>query len=778
MREALSASKKTIAVRPPSDFVLKRPAHGMSDDSHPSRSGPAPTGTELSVAGVVSVFKAVRKHWPMVVAGLVVGGGSGLLYAKSSQRIYEGSSLIEIDPRAMQPMGEGQNGLNLGSTLFWDATGYYNTQYRVITSVPVMKAAVEATSLQTDADFLGFRGSGRPQVTVEEAAAVLAGRVTVDPIKASQLVNIRVQDTDPKRAKRICDAVASAYVARNLQTAIDSSTDAVVWLEGQIDHLKGNLERDENALHDFKEQNNLPSLSINDTSNMLRLEMEAFDKALTTTRTQKAEIAARQAELIKVTPDDPDAIPSSELLSNSYLQSLRAQYRSLLQQRGALIAQGRGENHPAVKEATDRLREAKEAMLAEVTNVEAAITRDLAIIQRQEDAESALLEGARHRAIDLNMKEIEYHRLDRTRAENEKLYSLLLTRMKETDLARMVHANNLRVVETATVPGVPVRPRVALNVAVGLIAGFLIGFALAWLREQLDASIKTPNDIEQKLGITFLGLLPELDEGGKRRRSRRHRRPGPVTEPIGIPELIVHSRPSSGLAEAARTIRTNLMFMNPDRPSKTILVSSAAPSEGKTTVACSIAIALAQGGQRVCIVDCDLRRPRLHRIFDRPGDQGVTTVLVGDAAIEDVAKPTMVTNLWSIPTGPLPPNPADVLQSERFRDFIHELSGQFDRVVIDSPPLVAVTDSAIISRLVDGTVFVVRAFKTGKYLGAQGLRALRDVEAPIIGAVLNAVDLDHHEYAYHYYYYYKREGYRAAALTAQVDDVRSASPPN
>jgi capsular exopolysaccharide synthesis family protein len=218
--------------------------------------------------------------------------------------------------------------------------------------------------------------------------------------------------------------------------------------------------------------------------------------------------------------------------------------------------------------------------------------------------------------------------------------------------------------------------------------------------------------------------------------------------------------------------------MNPDRPSKTILVSSAAPSEGKTTVACSIAIALAQGGQRVCIVDCDLRRPRLHRIFDRPGDQGVTTVLVGDAAIEDVAKPTMVTNLWSIPTGPLPPNPADVLQSERFRDFIHELSGQFDRVVIDSPPLVAVTDSAIISRLVDGTVFVVRAFKTGKYLGAQGLRALRDVEAPIIGAVLNAVDLDHHEYAYHYYYYYKREGYRAAALTAQVDDVRSASPPN
>jgi capsular exopolysaccharide synthesis family protein len=643
-----------------------------------------------------------------------------------------------------------------------------------------MKAAVEALSLQADADFLGLKGLARPTVTVEQAAGLLASRVTVEPVKFSRLVNIAVQDTDPKRAKRVCDAVASAYIAQNLQTAIEATSDAVVWLEGQIDHIKGTLEQDENALHNFKEQNNLPSISINDASNMLRLEMEEFNKALTLTRTHKAEIAARQAELAKVTPDDPDAIPSSELLSNGYLQSLRAQYRSLLQQRSALIAQGKGENHPLVKETTDRLSEAKAAMLSEVTNIEAAVTRDLAIIQRQEAAEDALFEDTRHRAVDLNMKEIEYHRLDRTREENEKLYSLLLTRMKETDLARMVHANNLRVVETATIPGAPIRPRVALNAAVGLIAGFLMGFALAWLREQLDASIKTPNDIEHKLGVTFLGLLPELDEGDKRRRSRRRRRPEPVTEAIGVPELIVHSRPSSGLAEAARTIRTNLMFMNPDRPCKTLLVSSAAPSEGKTTVACSIAIALAQGGQRVCIVDCDLRRPRLHRIFDRAGDEGVTSVLVGDAGIEDVAKPTMVTNLWSIPTGPLPPNPADVLQSERFREFIRELSNRFDRVVIDSPPLVAVTDSAIISRLVDGTVFVVRAFKTGKYLAAQGLRALRDVEAPIVGAVLNAVDLDHHEYSYYYYYYYKRDGYRSTARTtkAALDEVPSASPPN
>jgi capsular exopolysaccharide synthesis family protein len=751
----------------------------MSADSHTSPPGAAPTGTELSVAGVVSVFKAVRKHWSIVVAGLTLGGGVGLLYVKSSAKVYDASALVEIDPRAVQPMGDAQNGaLDLGAALFWDSAGYYNTQYRIITSTPVMKAAVEELSLQTDADFLGLKGPGQPTLTIEQAAGVLAGRVTVDPVKNSQLVNIHVQDGDAKRAKRICDAVASAYVAQNLRSAIDASSDAVMWLEGQLDHLRGSLEQDENALHDFKEKNNLPSISINDVSNMLRLEMQDYDTALTNTRTHKAEVEARHAELAKVTPDEPDAISSLELLANPYLQSLRTQYRGALQQRAVLLAQGRAENHPLVKEETARLEESKTAILAEVATIDAAVTRDLAVLERQEASEKALYEDARHRAVDLNMKEIEYHRLDRARDENEKLYSMLLGRMKEADLARMVHANNLRIVENATLPGTPAKPRVVVDIVVGLIGGFLVGFALAWLREQLDVSLKTPSDIEQKLGIAFLGLLPELEEEGKRSRSRRRRHREPPLEPIGTPELVFHRRPASGLAEAARTIRTNLMFMNPDRPCRTLLVSSAAPSEGKTTVACGIAIALAQSGKRVCIVDCDLRRPRLHRIFDRVGDSGVTSVLLGEATIEDVAKPTIVPNLSSIPTGPLPPNPADVLQSERFRQFIKDLASRFDHVVVDSPPIVAVTDSAIISRLVDGTVFVVRAFQTGKYLGVQGLRTLRDVEATIVGAVLNAVDLDHHEYAYYYYYYYKRDGYRSAPATPPLDEVQSASPPN
>jgi capsular exopolysaccharide synthesis family protein len=352
--------------------------------------------------------------------------------------------------------------------------------------------------------------------------------------------------------------------------------------------------------------------------------------------------------------------------------------------------------------------------------------------------------------------------------------------MKDADIARMMRVNNIRIVDLAKEPVVPVRPRVSVMVGLGTFVGLLFGVAIAWILERMDTSIKTPDDIESNLGIPFLGLLPVVDDSDENPYSRRkggRRRKKKLPSPDDHAELVVHDRPLSGVAEAARSIRTNLLFMNPDRPYRKLLVSSAGPSEGKTTVACSIAIALAQGGQRVCIVDCDLRRPRLHRIFDRAGDAGLTNLLVGDAQLDDITKPTQIDNLWSIPSGPIPPNPADVLNSERFRSFLSSLGDRFDRIVIDSPPLVAVTDAAILSTLVDGTVFVVRAFRTNRNLSAHGLRSIRDVDGRIVGAVLNAVNLDKHEYAHYYhYYYYKREGYGPSSPSD--DDAASPSIPN
>ena len=720
--------------------------------------------------GVWSLLKNVRKHWAIVVATTLLASGVGLVYSKSATKIYQASTMLEIDPNPVQPLKDKNVDMGMGGD-FWNTQEYYTTQYKIIVSDRVLGKVVRDLALARDYGFMGITAPRAEPPSVETAIMVLRGRTFVDPVKQSRLVTIKVEDPDRKRAQRICDAVASAYIEQNLDIAVNSSADAVVWLGSQIDHLKSELEVDENALHAFKRDNDLPSTSINEASNMLRLEMQELDTALTSTRTKKEELSARHAELSRVAGDNPDQLPASELLASAYLQTLRREYQDAERERSSLIAGGKGENHPQVLVATERGSRAKVALLAEVKNIQGAVGRDLAIISRQEAGESTLFEATRRRAVELNMKEIEYHRLDRAREQNEKLYGMLLEQMKQSDLARMMRVNNVRVVDSASEPSDPIRPRKVVTLPIGALIGLLAGLGLALLRQRLDSSIKTPGDVEQLLGVTFLGLLPHSEEK-ESRRGRRQR--GPSSEEAV--ELIVHDRPLSGVAEAARSVRTNLMFMNPDRPYKRLLVTSAAPGEGKTTVACSIAIAFAQGGQRVCIIDCDLRRPRLHRIFHRAGESGITSVLVGDATIDEVIKPTAINNLWSVPAGHLPPNPADLLHSDRFKRVLDDLSERFDRVIIDSPPVVAVTDSAIVSTLVDGTVFVVRGFQTPRNLAAQGLRSLRDVDAKVIGVVLNAVNLNSNEYNYYYhYYYYKREGYRSPA---PVDAAEGTSPPN
>ena len=732
------------------------------------------------------VLKALRRSWPLLVACMILCAGVALLHSKTQPPIYEASTLVEITPQPLQPLGDKTSGaMDMGAGLYWDTQEYYQTEYQIVTSDQVLGAVARDLSLASDPSFLGLKAPPNPPASLETVTSILRGQTSVDPVKNSRLFRLQVEDTDPKRARRLSDAIASAFIDQNLQTAINSSSEAVVWLTGQLDSLRHELDRNEDALHDFKQKNDLPSTSINEASNMLRLEMQAYDVALTNTRTRKQELLARHTELSKITPDNPEDVPSSELLSNAYLQGLRAQYQQLMKDRAALIGEGKDVNHPLLKALDGRIETTKTQLLDEVRNVQTAVERDLAVMEHQETGEQTLFEDSRRRAVELNMKEIEYHRLDRTREENEKLFELLTTKMKEADLARMMRVNNIRIVDLAKDPGGPVRPRILVNVGVGMLAGLILGLGLMWARELLDNSVKTPQDVEEHLGVTFLGLLPELADDGKRSRSARRtgtgRRRLPSLRPSADPErqveLVVHEHPLSGVAEAARSIRTNLMFMNPDRPFRRLLVSSAAPMEGKTTVACSIAIALAQGGQRVCVVDCDLRRPRLHRIFHRAGDAGVTNVVVGDATVDEVARATVVENLWAIPAGPVPPNPADMLHSDRFRRFLDELSERFDRIVIDSPPIAAVTDSAVLSTLADGTVFVVRASKTSKQLARQGLRILHDVDAPVVGAVLNAVNLSKNEYGYYQYYYYKRDGYRPVTAPGE-DDGSSEQPPS
>jgi capsular exopolysaccharide synthesis family protein len=738
----------------------------LSTSNAPPRPGRDWVDRPEAGGGQAVIWHTVRKNWATALLTALAVTLVVTFYTLGQTKIYAAAATIQFDPNPPRPLGaKVETVVDMGSGSYWDNHEYYETQYKIITSLKVSLAVVNQLGLNHDAAFLANAPPGtqvQPVTVSEEAAgSALRARVRVEPVKESRLAVVKLEDADPERAQRLLTTLVETYIAMNLEDVLASTSQAVDWLQGQLDHLKTDLETSEMALHEYKEKKNILSLALDDQSNMLREEMKQLNDTLTRVRTKREEVAARRTELGKINVTDPAIIPAAELLGNGLLQSLRHAYIDAVRERDSLMRGGKGKNHPDVESAQGKCDNARAAVIAEVKNVQGSLDRDLAAIGHEEGGLSGLFEAARKRAFELNLLEIEYNRLRRAKDNNEKLYALVLERTKESDLARMLRVNNIRIIDPALRPGGPVRPQVPFNIGVGIFFGVLLGLAAALGRAVIDRTVKTPDDVEKEVGITFIGLIPEIADERRLGPTYGKKKPKRIRlQDLKKPELIVHEHRMSGIAEAARTIRTNLLFMAPDHPFQTLLVTSAGPAEGKTTIACCIAIAMAQAGQRVVIIDCDLRKPRLHRVFGKDSKVGVTTALLEDS-IDNAVLPTEVPNLSVIPAGPIPPNPAEILHSARFKAFLAEVQTKFDRVIIDSPPIVPVTDGVVLSTLVDGTILVVRAFKTTKDLARHALRALLDVGANIAGTVLNAVNLDKGEYKYSHYYYYRRDGYYA-----------------
>ncbi len=743
--------------------------HSAPSDSHlDAKQTPREGDSGLDI---FAVFSTLRKRWMLVFAIAIAVTLAVTFYTLGQKKIYQASATVLFDPNPPRPLGRDvETVVDMGTGNYWNNKEYYETQYALMRSVRLARAVVDALSLHTDQAFLqNIPAGGIPKEpadtpTADETARLLLSRITVSPIKNSRLAKLSYQDANPSRAQRIATAMVETFVAMNLSDAQTSTGSAVEWLNGQLDKLKEGLDASEMALHEYKLQKSILSVDLDAQSNMLREEMQQLSSALTATRIKREELAARHAELGKIKADDPSALPATALLESAVLQKLRSDYVIALRERDALLASGKGENHPEVRAAEGSVATSRTALLAEIKNIQGSVARDLAVVLKQEGGLSALLEKSKKKAFDLNLLAIEYNRLNRTKENSDKLYSVVLERSKEGDLARMLQINNIRVVEPPLLPNRPIKPRVPINVLFGLAMGLVLGVGAAFGRETLDRSVKTQADIESALGLTFLGLIPTISPDGAKkskyygREGRQHRIKDDKAPKS--PDLIVHQAPLSGPAEAARSIRTNLRFMATDKPFQTLLVTSASPSEGKTTAATNLAIAMAQAGQKVLLVDGDLRKPRIHKIFGKESSSGLSIVLLDRSALTDELAATEIEGLSVLPAGPIPPNPAELLQSTKFAQLLDHFKTQYDRIVIDSPPVGPVTDAAILSTQVDGTVLVVRAFKTPRAVVAEAKRTLQTVGGRVVGAVLNAVDLDRSEYkGYYQYAYYRKGGY-------------------
>jgi capsular exopolysaccharide synthesis family protein len=615
---------------------------------------------------------------------------------------------------------------------------------------------VKKLGLERDPGFLGMLPPGEKgapaKVPVEAAAETLRLRLKVQPVQDSRLALVKYTDANPDRARLILNALIDTYVDQNLDATLDATTKTSEWLDTQMVKLKAELEAQEMELHDFKKRNNLLSVSYDDQTNMLRAEIQQLNENLTALKAKRESVAARLAVLQQISPEDPANIPQSELLGSERLTGLRTDFLKRRQERARLLGVGRGENHPDVQGVDAELAAARTALLGELQNIKNGVGADLAAVNRELGGITGLYESAKSQALELNLNELRYSRLRRSKDSTEKLFGLVLERSSESGLSKAMPFNNVRVLDRPLRPEAPVAPNGTANLGFGLGLGLLLGLIGALGRELFDRTIRGSEDAEQELGIALLGSLPNvLDGRGTYPYYGGSPKHAAGAQPVSAPELVVHTHPKSAVAEAARAVRTNLMFSSPDRPYKALLVTSAGPSDGKTTVASCIAVAMAQAGQRVCLVDCDLRRPRVHVVFGSSAERGLSSALVEPEKLEQALQATTVPNLTLLPAGPVPPNPADLMHSEAFTKLLDSLRQRFDRVVIDSPPAGVVTDAVIVSTKVDATLLVVRVLQTRRDAARRALRALRDVGANCPGFVLNAtVTGDRYENSYYY----------------------------
>lgn len=703
-------------------------------------------------ASWLHVGRTLAKHWVLALAGLLFAVAATAFYTFTQPKIFRSSATLQIEPSPPRPLGNDiQSIVDVGAGSFWSNQEYYLTQYKIIQSRNVAEETVRRLGLDKDATFVPpsrtTNAAANAPSAFELAADTVMANTLVEPIKDSRLVRVKFDDTDPERARRILAALTDVYLERNINLAQEFTTSGAEWLGTQLAKLKQELDDSERALHDYKSGKQILSVSLDDQSNMLREEISQLNSSLISVKTRREAVAAKVAQLSRLDATDPVNLPSQALLDSTVLQTLRARYVDAKTEHDALLAEGKGANHPQVVALQAKIDTAKQALLAEVSNVRQAASAELTATERELGGLAKLYANAEKRALDLNLLEIDYRKLERTKANTEKLYSLVLERTKETDLTRMMRFNNIQVVEAATLTRAPVRPRVFLNMAVGLLGGLALGFILALGRNNLDRSLKSPEDVEQLLQLPYLGLLPRIgDRSGWLNKTKAVAAQGPM-------ELIVQKDPQSAVAEAARAIRTNIAFASPDRPLRSILVTSSGPEEGKTTVASCLAIAMAQAGQKVLLVDCDLRRPRLHRVFDRPTEPGVTTCILDQTLLSHSKLDSKIPGLDVLPAGTIPPNPAELLHSESFKRLLDALLERYDRVILDSPPVAPVTDSTILSATVDATILVVRAFATDREAARGVVRTLREVASPrMLAVVLNYADAGRGRYGYRYYY--------------------------
>ena len=621
-----------------------------------------------------------------------------------------------------------------------------------------------------DGEFLPFR----------KMVSILQENMEIEHKRDTDILTITYSAGSAFEAAYIANAIASEFQLLNAESNKSEISELRKFIEDRLRIKEKELRASEDRLRDYQETEKVASLDEETTELVNRLSqvealLEEAKIELQSNLELKKSLQQKLEERKQSLPSDLSEI------STPYLEALQKQLAQIVSERTVYLTALQAEAQTskkqffeaAMQQYDDKIKAMKDKLKEEAVKITASsmvadplklsqdIVSSLLTLDGEVKASTAKINALQDVVSEYNArlevlpkKVLELARLERRRKVDEQTYIMMTQKLEETKIQEAAQAKNVHIVDEAIEPLYPVSPKKKLNILLGALIGLGLGIGLTFLIEYFDNTVKSPEELE-RMGFNILSTIPRIEmDKVEKKVERKFKKLGQLEGRKIEARLITHLDPKSPVSEAYRTLRTNLQFSKVDQKLDSVLITSAGPKEGKSTTAANLAIAMAQAGQKVVLVDADLRRPVIHSIFGVKKDLGLTNYLMEAISYEQLFKTTFLDNLFLITSGVLPPNPSELLASHKMEDTLARLRADFDLVVIDSPPVIAVTDAAVMSTKVSGTILIVSAEHTNRDAIARADSLLKSVNAKLLGALLNGVNVEGMYGSYYYYYYH------------------------
>ena len=701
----------------------------------------------------------LKRKWWIISTFLIIVFLAGL-YSYTRTPIFSTSAMLQItqdNPGSQVSVDPAAKYLDFDSL-----EKFQQTQYKILQSRSLAQRVIQALKLQDHPDFKpnGVKNPDISETAIEEGMVnAFLGKLKVTPIRNSYLLEVSFQSPDKFLTQRVVNAIADEYMYLSIDRRNESFALVRKWLDKQLQEMAAKVYEGQKKLYKFGQQTDI--YTSEDKDNVIVQKFIDLNALLTKAQAEKM---AKEAQYRQIKDKGPNAplIVNNGLVSSLRMQLVAQQAKVSSMQKVFLSG------HPEMQVEKAHLAELQSRLQSEIQRLQESVKADYEAAKRTENLLSDSFAAQKGQMTKLQDNLTEYQILKRNAQTNEQFYQALLARVKEANIASTMVPSNASVIDLAPLPEAPFSPNTRRHLMLAAFLGLTLGVGLALLIENMDDSIKSPDDLERACNLTSLGNLPQI--GGSRRITLSHQgKPDSSAILRYFPrlqhgnqstieaadlDLIVYKHPRHPIAEALRHTHTSIMLSMSGRPPAAIMVSSPNPSEGKTMVASNLALSFAMSGHQVVLIDCDTRKPRVHQIYQLDLQPGLTNYLTGNATLKEILRLTSVPNLTIMSAGTHPPSPVNLLNSEVFKDLLNQLRNQFQHIIIDTPPILAFIDARIISVLVDGVLLVTKYHSTDKNAGRQTQHLLSQINAPIMGAVLNGINTSE-GYGGYYYYNYK-----------------------